>query len=127
MVEKLNRTVADVIPDNLVNSAFKTDSFGVTVASGQGELKRGTVLALNSSGKAVILGTEEEIKSVATKCVANCILQKNVDATSADVVTIAYREGHFNKDALIVKSDYTLTADDIDVLRTHNIILSDEI
>lgn len=127
MVEKLNRTVADVTPDNLVNSAFKTDSFGVTVASGQGELKRGTVLALNSSGKAVILGTEEEIKSVATKCVANCILQKDVDATSADVVTIAYREGHFNKDALIVKSDYTLTADDIDVLRTHNIILSDEI
>ena len=127
MVEKLNRTVADVTPDNLVNSAFKTDSFGVTVASGQGELKRGTVLALNSSGKAVILGTEEEIKNVSTKCVANCILQKDVDATSADVVTIAYREGHFNKDALIVKSDYTLTADDIDVLRTHNIILSDEI
>lgn len=127
MVEKLNRTVADVTPDNLVNSAFKTDSFGVTVASGQGALKRGTVLALNSSGKAVILGTEEEIKNVSTKCTANCILQKDVDATSADVVTIAYREGHFNKDALIVKSDYTLTADDIDTLRTHNIILSDEI
>ena len=119
MAEQLNRTVADVEFDNLVNSAFKTDVCGVTVASGQGVLKRGTALALNAAGKAVILGTAD--------ATANCILAKDVDATNADVVAVAYREGHFNAGALIVKADYTLTAKDKDDLRTRNIILSDEL
>lgn len=119
MAEQLNRTVADVEFDNLVNSAFKTDVFGVTVASGQGVLKRGTALALNAAGKAVILGTAD--------ATANCILAKDVDATSADAVAMAYREGHFNTGALIVKSAYTLTAADKEAFRTKNIILSDEL
>lgn len=119
MAEQLNRTVANVEFDNLVNSAFKTDVFGVTVASGQGVLKRGTALALNSAGKAVILGTAD--------ATANCILVKDVDATSGDVVAMAYREGHFNTDALIVKNGYTLTAADKEAFRTKNIILSDEL
>lgn len=119
MAEQLNRTVADVEFDNLVNSAFKTDVFGVTVASGQGELKRGTALALNAAGKAVILGTAD--------AKANCILAKDVDATGADAVALAYREGHFNTGALIVKADYTLTAADKEEFRIHNIILSDEV
>lgn len=119
MAEQLNRVVVNVEYDNLVNSAFKTDVFGVTIASGQGELKRGTALALNSAGKCVILGTAD--------ATANCILVKDVDATSSDVIAMAYREGHFNTGALIVKDDYTLTAADKEAFRTKNIILSDEL
>lgn len=118
MAEQLNRTVANVEFDNLINSAFKTDVFGVTVASGQGALKRGTALALKD-GKAVILGTDG--------ATANCILAKDVDATSGDAVALAYREGHFNTGALIVKADYTITAEDKEAFRTKNIILSDEV
>ena len=40
MAEQLNRVVVNVEFDNLVNSAFKPDVFGVTIASGQGVLKR---------------------------------------------------------------------------------------
>ncbi len=119
MAEQLNRVVVNVEYDNLVNSAFKTDVFGVTVASGQGVLKRGTALALNAAGKCVILGTAD--------ATANCILVKDVDATNSDVIAMAYREGHFNTGALIVKSDYTLTAADKEAFRTKNIILSDEL
>lgn len=119
MAEQLNRLVAEVEDDKLINSAFKTDSFAVTLLKGQGVLKRGTALGLNADGKAVILGTEG--------ATANCILQKDVDTTDADVVAIAYREGHFNADALIVKDGYALTADDKDNFRVHNIILSDSL
>ena len=49
------------------------------------------------------------------------------NTTNADVVAVAYREGHFNAGALIVKAEYTLTAKDKDDLRTRNIILSDEL
>lgn len=119
MAEQLNRVVAEVGADNLVNSAFKTDSFHVTVASGQGVLKRGTALAKNAAGKMVILGT--------ASATANCILQKDVDATEADAVAVAYREGHFNADALIVQAEYTITAADKDEFRKNNIILSDSL
>lgn len=105
--------------DNLINSAYQTDLCHVTVASGQGALKRGTALAANAEGKAVILGT--------ASATASWILAKDVDATSADAVAVAYREGHFNADQLIVKASYTITAKDKDDFRTHNIILSDSL
>ena len=119
MAEKLNKLVAEVTPDNLINSAYTTDACHVTVASGEGVLKRGTALAVNAAGKAVILGTAS-----ATAC---WILAKDVDATSADAVAVAYREGHFNADALIVKSAYTITAADKAEFRKNNIILSDSL
>ena len=40
---------------------------------------------------------------------------------------MAYREGHFNTGALIVKEGYTLTAKDKEDFRSKNIILSDEL
>ena len=123
MSEKLNREVADVTLDGLVDAAYANKSCGVTIASGQGVLKRGTVLAVNSEGKCVILGTQESDKV----CEARYILSKDVDATDADAVTIAYEEGRFIKQYLIVKDDYTLTADDIDALRVHNIGLADQL
>lgn len=127
MSEKLNRKVADVTLDGLVDAAYANKSCGVTVASGQGVLKRGTVLGVNSSGKCVILGTTETVDSKSVKCEARYILNKDVDATDADAVAIAYEEGRFIKQHLIVKDEYTMTADDIDALRVHNIGLADQL
>ena len=118
MAEQLNKLVAEVTPDNLINSAYATNACHVTVAAGQGALKRGTALAVNTDGKAVILGTES--------ATASWILAKDVDATE-EVVAVAYREGHFNADALIVKADYTISAKDKDDFRTRNIILSESL
>ena len=118
MVEQLRKTIA-IGADNLINSAYTTDACHVTVASGQGKLARGTALAVNADGKAVILGT--------ASATANWILAKDVDATSSDVVTVAYREGHFNTDQLIVKGGYTITEADKAEYRQKNIILSDSL
>lgn len=120
MVEELNRTLCEnIVPDSLVNSAYRTDVCAVTIASGQGVLKRGTALAVNADGKAVILGTENST--------ASYILCKDVDATSADITALAYKEGHFTKGKLIVKNEYSMTKEDIDNFRMRNIILSDEV
>ncbi len=118
MAEQLNKLVADVTPDNLVNSAYATNACHVTVAAGQGALKRGTALGVNADGKAVILGTAS-----ATAC---WILAKDVDATT-ETVAVAYREGHFNADALIVKAEYAITAADKAEFRKNNIILSESL
>ena len=117
MAEQLNKLVAEVTPDNLINSAHTTNACHVTVAAGQGVLKRGTALGIKDD-KAVILGTDG--------ATASYILAKDVDAT-AEAVAVAYREGHFNADALIVKSGYTMTAKDKDDFRTRNIILSESL
>ena len=118
MAEQLNKLVAEVTPDNLVNSAHETNACHVTVAAGQGTLKRGTALAVTADGKAVILGTAD--------ATASWILAKDVDATE-ETVAVAFREGHFNADALIVKADYTITATDKDEFRKRNIILSESL
>lgn len=119
MAEQLNRTVANVTFDKLIIDAKETDVQGVTVASGQGKLTRGTALAVNADGKMVILGT--------ASATADCVLAKDVDATSADVVTVAYTKGHINKDALVVADGYTITAADVATFRTKNIILVNEL
>lgn len=117
MAEKLNKLVAEVTPDNLINSAYATNACHVTVAAGQGELKRGTALGIKD-GKAVILGTDG--------ATASYVLAKDVDATT-EAVAVAYREGHFNADALIVKGGYTISEADKAEFRKNNIILSESL
>ena len=117
MAEKLNKLVAEVTPDNLINSAYATNACHVTVAAGQGALKRGTALGIKD-GKAVILGTDG--------ATASYVLAKDVDAT-AEAIAVAYREGHFNADALIVKGGYTISEADKAEFRKNNIILSESL
>lgn len=121
MVEKLNRDVATVVFDGLVDAACFTHSCGVTVAGGQGVLLRGSVLGITEDEKLILLGSAE------TNAKARYILQKDVDTTGGDTVTIAYDEGRFVKQHIIVADDYELTSEDIDELRIHNIGLVDEI
>lgn len=100
----------------IIDGSHSLDVKGITIASGQGKLQRGTVLAIGADKKAVILGTKDSTS-------ADCILTDDVDATSADVYTTAYQSGKFNKGALIVKSNYKLADTDIDTLRTKGIFV----
>ena len=104
----------------IIDGSHPLDVKGITIASGQGKLKRGTVLAIRADKKAVILGTKDSTPALYH---ADCILTDDVDATSADVYTTAYQSGKFNKGALIVKSDYELADTDIDTLRTKGIFV----
>lgn len=104
----------------IIDGSHSLDVKGITIASGQGKLQRGTVLAIGADKKAVILGTKDSTPALYS---ADCILTDDVDATSADVYTTAYQSGKFNKGALIVKSDYKLADTDIDALRTKGIFV----
>jgi hypothetical protein len=85
-----DKLIADLIIDQELKS--------VTVATGQGVLKRGTVLGIiTASGKAVKVNSASADGSQT----ANCILTDDVDTTAADVVMTAYASGSFNRLALI--------------------------
>ena len=70
----------------------------------------------------VILGTEPVGAETLT---ASVILSDPVDATGGVAPAIAYRTGHFNRPALIVKDGYALTRADEENLRFGGILLSD--
>lgn len=108
--------------DNLIISGkFQRDAVSVTIASGEGVLSRGTVIAMsNKTSKCVILGTTAATGETLTPYGIIC---DEVDATSADAVATAYRTGHFNKGALIVDDDYTMTDADEAALRNGGIYL----
>lgn len=88
----------------------------VTIATGQGAMKRGTVLAADAAGKCSILGTEGSTA-------AYILAVDSEDATESEVVAQAYRSGDFNKGALLVKEEYTMTEADITALRNGGIYL----
>lgn len=118
MAKKLNRTIAEVTPDGMVDAGI-VKTCGVTLKANQGVLKRGTILGVNADNKCVALGAEAGE--------ARFILCDDTDTTGADTVAVAYSEVTFVKQYAIVAADYTLTADDIDALRVHNITLVDQV
>lgn len=119
MREELVSKVGSCKQDNLIAKLFPpATTFGVTIPAGAGELKRGTVLALNGDAYAVL--------DADTTGKANCVLADDVDASGDEAVTgVAYRTGHFNRKALIVGDDYTMTIADEEELRKGGILLTD--
>ncbi len=119
MSRGLVNKVGEIGQDNLIAKLFPpAETFGVTIAAGQGELARGTVRVRGTDGYAILdaAGTGK----------ANCILADPVDASGAEAVTgVAYRTGHFNSNALITAEGYELTADDREELRKGGILLSE--
>lgn len=88
--------------DNLIaGNTHPLSAQTVTIKSGEGKLKRGSVLMRDANGKYVLADT-----SAGT---AEVILAADVDATSADTVAEVYCSGDFNETALIVADGYTLT------------------
>nr|DAT31543.1 MAG TPA: Head decoration protein [Caudoviricetes sp.] len=109
------------------SSRYPVSKVLMPVASGEGKLKRGTALALNTAGKCVILGTKETVSEKQVLAEAAYILAEDVDATDADVMAEVYRSGHFIKNALVVKEDYSMTDADVEAFRKAGIMLDNGI
>lgn len=120
MSESLVRKVGNVGQDNLIAKLFPpAETFGVKIAAGQGQLKRGTVLVPGEDGTYTMLATAATGK-------ANCVLADDADASGEAAVTaVAYRTGHLNSRALIAAEGYTLTQADKEELRKGGILLSE--
>ncbi|OHD13232.1 MAG: hypothetical protein A2Y41_07835 [Spirochaetes bacterium GWB1_36_13] len=83
---------------SIIGGGHQIVTLGITVVSGSGELKAGTVLGkITASGKYKPYlktntdGSEE----------AKCILTADIDATAGDINSSAYFHGEFRKSALI--------------------------
>ena len=112
----LNEKIATVEYDNLIADINPpTEVYAVKIKAGQGILKRGSVLSLESDGTFSLMNTGGT---------ANCILAEDVDAAE-EADAIAYRTGHFASNELIVTEAYTLTAADKEALRDVGILISD--
>ncbi len=136
MNKNLVRPIDSCTVDNLIAKLSPAaETFGVTIrkeGSVETTYKRGTILAMSSrDGKCVILGTAAQAAtgdgaSAAEVLTPHCILADEVTVgKDADATAVAYRCGNFNRAAVIVNSDYTLTASDEDALRKYDIIFTD--
>ncbi len=136
MNKNLVRPIDSCTVDNLIaRLSPAAETFGVTIrkeGSVETTYKRGTILAMSSrDGKCVILGTTAQAvtgdgASAAEVLTPHCILADDVTVgKDADATAVAYRCGNFNRAAVIVNSDYTLTASDEDALRKYDIIFTD--
>lgn len=122
-MSRLDENLGAVGFDNLINGVYPpAEIFSVQVKTGQGVLKRGTLLATGTTGM--------ELISETTTGKANAILAEPMDteATDSDTVTaIAYRTGHFNTNRLIVAEGYEITAADREALRVAGILTSEAV
>ena len=121
METRLDNTVGSMSADNLLHGIYPpAEVFGVQLATGQGILERGTLLAAADGGMVKI--------SAATTGKANAVLAEPVDTGDGEAVHgIAYRTGHFNSNALIVADGYEITAADKEALRVAGILISDAV
>jgi hypothetical protein len=122
MGKNLFSKVGEITLDNLIVDPYpRALTYGISIVGGEGELARGTVLALTDDNNYVVLGADNTGK-------ANCILCEPVSIGEDESVTaVAYRTGHFNRNALIVAEGYALTFEDEENLRKCGILLSDMI
>lgn len=122
--------VGSTSPEMLfIGTAHPAPVCHVVIASGQGAMKRGTVLVEDIEGKCVILGTEGYAAphtasgDAQKEYIAAYILAQDEDGTEEDTVAAAYKGGDFNKGALKVKEGYEMTPGDIAALRNGGIHL----
>lgn len=100
--------LGSITPDNLIGGhEVPLLTTKVILASGQGVLKRGSVIGIITSGGkgklCNVAGTDDGSR------VAKYILAKDVD-TTADAPAVVYKSGIFNRNALIFGGTDTPTA-----------------
>lgn len=119
MSKALNETLVRIGYDNLfVGNIPEADVVTVRLATA-GVVKRGTILSGTPGGTDFAV-----LSAAASTSKALYVLAEDCD-TAEDAVGIAYRTGHFNRNALIVGASYTLTAADEEILRKSGILLED--
>lgn len=119
MSKPLNESLGTFGYDNLfVENIPEADVVTVRLAAA-GVVKRGTVLSGTPGG-----ADFAALAAAASAAKALYVLAEDCD-TAADPVGIAYRTGHFNRNALIVGASYALTAADEEILRKSGILVAD--
>ncbi len=119
MSKALNETLVTIGFDNLfVENIPEADVVTVKLTAA-GVVKRGTVLSGTPGGADFAV-----LSAAASVEKALYVLAEDCD-TAEDTVGIAYRTGHFNRNALIVGDSYALTAADEEILRKSGILLAD--
>lgn len=126
--DNLVNKVGEIGQDNLIARLFpRALTFGIKIAAGEGELKRGTILTrgaddtYNVYGKSATTGEgDDAVTAVVGE--PSAILVEDVDASGdAAVAAVGYCSGNFNLTAVIVAEGYELTAADRDTLRKYDI------
>lgn len=125
MSKRLDENIGAVKYDGLiVNNVPVADVVTVKLATGDGILKRGTVVT-GAAGAALAPAAAALSATNGTY-----ILTDDTDITTGErigVVATAYRTGHFARNKLHTDGSYTLTAADEEILRNAGILLSDAI
>lgn len=85
-------------PDNIFAGISEKNETPITVATGQGELVRGTLMISLAGADYIIADTADT--PTATDKLSLVILSENIDATSAAVETIGYRSGSYDENYL---------------------------
>lgn len=104
----------------------------VKLAESQGVLARGTLVSGTAGGELTVVAAALGISasgsdSITVSSPAVYVLAEDVDTGTEDAVyATAYVSGHFRREALATKS-YSLTAADVQYLRTQGILTTDSI
>ena len=121
MSKPLNETLVKIGYDNLFVENIPEADVVLVKLTTAGVVKRGTLLS-GTPGAADFA----VLSAAASAEKALYVLAEDCD-TAVDSVGIAYRTGHFNRNALIVGASYVLTAADEEILRKSGILLADAI
>ena len=121
MSKALNETLVKIGYDNLFVENIPEADVVLVKLTGAGVVKRGTLLSGTPGG-----ADFAALSAAASAEKALYVLAEDCD-TTVDAVGIAYRTGHFNRNALIVGASYALTAADEEILRKSGILLADAI
>ena len=119
MGKALNESLGTINTDHLFVENLPVADVVTVKLVAAGVVKRGTVLTGTPGG-----ADFAALSAAASSSKALYVLAEDCD-TAIDTVGIAYRTGHFNKNALIVADSYTLTAADEEILRKSGILLAD--
>lgn len=133
MSKNLYESLGTVDYDDLfVENVPESDVVTIKLAANQGVLARGSLVSGTPGGNMTLLAAAlaDTVTVASTNGTMNYVtayvLSDEVDTgTGSAVVAIAYRTGHFNRQAIKVNSSYTLTDADEEFLRGKGILLSD--
>lgn len=127
MSKQLSKTVGNMEYDNLIYDVTRLDTATAQIKTGQGLLKRGSVLCADGENKCAIFGHT----LVGENSKASYILTNDVDTGTttggAAIVAEVYRAGHFSMGKLITHENVTLTQEEINQLREYGIVLSNTV
>lgn len=125
-MDAYTKGVGTFVPDNLFfDTKSPVDTKAVVLKSGQGTLKRGTVLGIITATKLAVPVDSTKADGSQTP---DSILTDDTDTTAGNTTAVAYSSGTFNRNALIfggtdtaATANHELTLRQIDIKLKTNI------